>query len=298
MDTRLLKYFLAVATTGNFTQAANQLHITQPTLSRQIQDLEESLNTKLFNRSRRRHFTLTKAGVLFEQRARDILALWDRTQNEIRTQEEKLTGSLSIGCVESTVSLLVAQCIEQFQELHPNVTFNIITADGDDLKPKLDQRIVDVAFLLEPIEAAKYNYVVLPSRESWGIYMRRDDPLARRGSLNVGDIYQLPLILPQRQIIRDDIEDVLKLDYSRLKTRGYINLANNAIPLIKSGKYYLLSISGLSQLRPDPLLTYVPLSPHRETGHVMAWRKNSTQPLATEKFIQFVVDQINQPVKK
>lgn len=292
MDTRLLKYFLTVAQTGNLTKAAEQLHITQPTLSRQISDLEDDIGTELFDRSRRRHFTLTNSGILFEQRARKILDLWSQTKEEVVLQQSELSGVINIGAVESSVAIKLAKWIKQFQELYPQVIFHVQDADGDDLKEKLDREVIEMAFLVNPIEAAKYNYLPLPGKEDWGLIMRKDDPLAKRPSLYAEDLYKLPLLLPRRGIVRDEIVEILKLNQNRLIDKGSFSLPNNAFPLIKSGGYYMMGIQSILELRPDSELTFVPIKSIRQTGHVLAWKKNVKLTPTTERFLQFVVDQI------
>lgn len=292
MDTRLLKYFLTVAQTGNLTKAADELHITQPTLSRQISDLEDEMGIELFDRSRRRHFTLTSSGILFEQRAKMILDLWSQTKEEVVQQESELSGIINLGAVESSVSIKLAHWIKEFQELYPQVIFHVQDADGDDLKEKLDRELIEMAFLVNPIEAAKYNYLPLPGKEAWGIIMRKDDSLAKRTSLYAEDLYKLPLLLPRRGIVREEVINILKLNQTRLIDKGSFSLPNNAFPLIKSGGYYTMGIQSILQVRPDLDLTFIPIKSIRPTGHVLAWKKNVKLTPTAEKFLQYVVDQI------
>ena len=153
MDTRVLKYFLTVAQTNNITKAAEQLHITQPTLSRQIMDLETELDIKLFNRENRR-LQLTKAGILFQQRATTMLQLLDQTENDLHQQEEALTGEINLGSAVSSVSPYITKLIFEFQKIYPNVIFNLSDGDGDVLRRQLDEGLNDLVCLLEPVEAA------------------------------------------------------------------------------------------------------------------------------------------------
>ena len=154
MDTRVLKYFLTVTQTNNITKAAEQLHITQPTLSRQIMDLETELDIKLFNRENRR-LHLTKAGILFQQRATTMLQLLDQTENDLHQQEEALTGEINLGSAVSSVSPYITKLIFEFQKLYPNVIFNLSDGYVDVLRRQLDELLNDLVFLLEPVEAAK-----------------------------------------------------------------------------------------------------------------------------------------------
>ena len=209
MDTRVLKYFLTVTQTNNITKAAEQLHITQPTLSRQIMDLETELDIKLFNRENRR-LHLTKAGILFQQRATTMLQLLDQTENDLHQQEEALTGEINLGSAVSSVSPYITKLIFEFQKLYPNVIFNLSDGDGDVLRRQLDEGLNDLVCLLEPVEAAKYNFLELPVREEWGVMMKKSAPLAKYSTITKEDLYKIPLILPHRSIVRDEVSDILK----------------------------------------------------------------------------------------
>lgn len=211
MDTRVIKYFLTVAQTNNITHAAQQLHITQPTLSRQMIDLEKELGVTLFDRKQRR-MALTSEGVLFQQRASTILSLLDQTKQELQNTAEELTGVLNIGCVVSRVSKFVMQIVSSFQKKYPNVSFNLYDGNGDLLRQRLDSGLEDFAVLIEPVEAAKYNFIELPVHEQWGLIVKSADPLAKKQAITKSDLYKIPLIAPTRNIVRDEISDVLKLD--------------------------------------------------------------------------------------
>lgn len=291
MDTRVIKYFLTVAQTNNITHAAQQLHITQPTLSRQIIDLEKELGVTLFDRKQRR-MTLTTEGILFQQRASTILSLIDHTKEELQNTEKELTGVIKIGCVISKVSKFVMQTVYKFQKQYPNVKFNIYDGNGDLLRQRLDAGLDDLAVLIEPVEAAKYNFIVLPVREQWGLIVKSSDPLAKKKVITKRDLYKLPLIVPSRNIIRDEISDVLKLDQSKLDIRATNNLPNNAYKLLKESNYYVLGIKGIIDFLNDPSLSFIPFSPQKETGHVLAWRKNTVVTPAVEKFLQMCAEQL------
>ncbi|WP_267201425.1 LysR family transcriptional regulator [Limosilactobacillus kribbianus] len=292
MDTRVLKYFLTVAQTNNITKAAKQLHVTQPTLSRQIMDLEHELNATLFDRNQRR-MQLTRAGVLFQRRATTILQLLDQTEEELHQKGDALTGTVNLGCVVSNASAFLMQLVNQFQQQHPDVFFNLFDGDGDVLRRQIDEAETELACLIEPVEAAKYNYLVLPVHEQWGIILRADDPLAQRKSFTKDDLSKLPLIIPHRNIVRDQVSDILKLDLRKLNAKVSNNLPNNAMELIRSGQYYGLAIGGILNLYHDPSLAFVPFSPTTSTGHVLVWKKNRTLSPAAEAFLQFVADHSN-----
>ena len=293
MDTRVLKYFLTVAQTNNITKAAEQLHITQPTLSPQIMDLETELDIKLFNRENRR-LQLTKAGILFQQRATTMLQLLNQTENDLHQQEEALTGEINLGSAVSSVSPYITKLIFEFQKLYPNVIFNLSDGDGDGdvLRRQLDEGLNDLVCLLEPVEAAKYNFLELPVREEWGVMMKKSAPLAKYSTITKEDLYKIPLILPHRSIVRDEVSDILKLDQTRLNIRATTSLPGNTVSLLRNSNYYGLTIKGVYNNFHDPDLVFVPLVPNKSTGDVLAWRKNIILSPAIEKFLQFVNEQI------
>ena len=289
MDTRVIKYFLTVAQTNNITHAAQQLNITQPSLSRQMIDHENELGVTLFYRKQRR-MALTSEGVLFQQRASTILSLLDQTKQELQNTAEELTGVLNIGCVVSRVSKFVMQIVSSFQKKYPNVSFNLYDGNGDLLRQRLDSGLEDFAVLIEPVEAAKYNFIELPVHEQWGLIVKSADPLAKKQAITKSDLYKIPLIAPTRNIVRDEISDVLKLDQTKLNIMATNNLPSNAYELLKAGNYYMLGIEGIVNSFHDPELTFIPFSPHKETGHVLAWRKNTVVTPVMEKFLQEFAD--------
>lgn len=292
METRVLHYFLMVAKIGNVTKAAESLHITQPTLSRQIADLEKEIGVELFDRTNRR-LVLTKAGTMFQQRAQMILDLIQQSEIEVSQENDELTGTIHLGCVESLASIKIMKIVKKMQHLFMNVKFDIYTGNGDTLRERLDQGFADVALLIEPVETAKYNYLVLPTNDTWGVLMRKDDPLAKKSVITNTDLYKLPLITNHRSLVRDEINDVLKLNPNKLNIMAEYNLTSNMIQLVKLGGYYLLGIQGIYEMHNDPDITFVPFSPVKQVGHVLAWRKNTMLSPATEKFIQMVNDEIS-----
>ena len=287
MDTRVLRYFLKVAETNNITRAAEQLHVTQPTLSRQIMDLEEELGVPLFDRQRRQ-MHLNQAGVLFRQRASMMLALLEQAENELHQQETDLTGTINLGVVETGVGGFMMEMVAKFRDRYPGVQFALFDGDGDSLRERLDQGAEDIVALVEPVEAAKYNYMRLPVREEWGIIMKKDDPLTRRDVLTREDLYDLPLIVGRRGIMRDSVSDVLKLNQTKLNILITINLPMVSRDLVVNHHYYHLGIRGVYEMYKDDDLAFVPFSPQKTSGHLLAWRKNTILSPVVEKFLQLV----------
>lgn len=287
MNMRVLHYFLVVAETSNITKAANQLHITQPTLSRQIMDLETELGTKLFDRDNH-HLKLNHSGILFQQQARTMLEVYEHAKNELHQSDNNLTGTVNIGCVVTSAADFMMKKIDQFLQAHPSVTVNFFEGDSDTLKQRMDSRLEDIICLLDPVEVAKYNFLSLPVKETWGVLMRADDPLARRDGITKKELYKMPLILGRRNIVRDELTDVLKLDANKLNIRVRENLPSCTTKLIQTGRYYHLTVSGATDIYQDPNLAFVPFYPEKHNGHVIAWRKNTILSPVAEKFLQLV----------
>ncbi|MBP2057745.1 DNA-binding transcriptional LysR family regulator [Lactobacillus colini] len=297
MDTRVLKYFIAVAKLGNVTKAAEQLHITQPTLSRQINELEKEIGVDLFDRVNHR-LVLTKSGALFQQRAQTILDFILQTKSKLQNQDNDLSGTIRLGCVESSVSIFAMNMIEKMQRKYPHIKFDIYTANGNDLKEKLDQDLLDLIILIEPIEAAKYHYLQLPNKDQWGLIVKKDSKLAKKDSITAKDLYHIPIAFTKRNLVRDELIDILKLDANKLNLRSTHNLAGNSLLLVKSGLFSMVSIKGILDVYNSEGLSFIPFKPFTLANHITAWKKNSYLSPATEKFIQLIAEEINFVPKK
>ena len=287
MDIRLLEYFLAVAKYGNITRAAEQLHVTQPTISRQLMELEEAVGSPLLIRGKRQ-VTLTEAGILFQQRAAEIVSLMEKTMRDISDQDDLLGGTVAIGCVETCVSRMLPKVLGGFSAKYPKVKYELYSADGDDIREKLDRGDLDFGILVEPVEAAKYDYFRLPYWETWGVVMRKDDPLAQKAAIGRDDLLSIPLILPRREIVQDHIAGWFGLDRSQLNILAGHNLLNNAALLVEAGLGYGVCVGGSFDIGGGRDLCFVPLDPERTTGHVLAWKKNRVFHSAANRFREYV----------
>ena len=199
MELRLLRYFLAVARENSFTRAAKYLHITQPTLSRQLMDLEEELGQKLLNRETH-YITLTPEGMLLRKRAEEILAMVQKTEAEFNSIGENIAGDIYIGGGESEAMNLVADAIAELHEAYPDIRYHIYTGVAGDVMERLDNGLLDFGVLLQPVDIARYDSVALPAKDKWGVLMRRDNPLAGKDSVTPEDLKELPLICSRRDL--------------------------------------------------------------------------------------------------
>lgn len=287
MDLRLLEYFLAVARAGNITKAAEQLHVTQPTISRQLTELEDMLGVSLMIRGKRQ-VTLTDAGVLFQQRASDILTLMEKTQRDLSEQSDLVGGTVALGCVETSASRMLPEVLAEFSHRHPGVHYEIYSADGDDIREKLDRGDLDFGILLEPVEAAKYDYIRLPYWETWGVVMKETDPLAGKETISREDLLTIPLSLPRREIVQDQIAGWFGVGREQLHAFAGHNLLSNAALLVEAGLGYVVCVSGAFDIHGECGLCFRPFTPERTTGHVLAWKKNRVFHPAASYFRDYI----------
>lgn len=288
METRMMRYFLAVAQEGNITKAAGKLHITQPTLSRQMKDLEEQLGARLFERGKRQ-VTLTSAGIRFQQHAKAMLQLLDDALLDLKNTEQGLTGILSVGCVETAITPCISQWLYEFQQIYPGVRFSMYDAYSDDIKNRLDQNTLELGFLVEPVEAAKYHFYKINKPDRWGLVVSSAHPLSKLAAITKSiQLSDIELILPARNIVRDDLADQLHLNDGDLNIIGCTNLSSNFYPLIASGEAGMLTLEGSFNLRNQRNVAFIPLEPEISHQHVMVWRKNVVLSPVASKFVAFV----------
>lgn len=287
MELRVLRYFLAVVREENITRAADVLHITQPTLSRQLSMLEEELGVKLMERGARK-IVLTSEGMLLRRRAEELVALADKTEQEFISQSDTLEGCISIGSGESAAVSVLARCCEAFHGQYPLVTFDLLTATADAVKEQMDKGLLDVGLLLEPIDMDKYDYIRMAQREEWGVLMRPDDPLAAQDSLSSAELSALPLIMPRRLSVQSELANWFGSEYQRLNVRFTSNLSTNAAVIVRQGLGYAMVIRGSLPFCDEHDIVFRPLSPALGATSVLAWRRQQPFSPAVTKFISFL----------
>lgn len=283
MDLRVLKSFITICKLGNITRASEALFISQPALTRQLQELEEELGTKLLNRSTR-NLTLTESGYLFLHRAEEILSLANQAKRELSEKGDFLRGIIRIGVVESSVMDVLTERIREFTQEYPHVCFEIYSADGDDLKRSLDENKQDICVLIEPVESAKYIQAKMPCKDRWGLVVREDEFPENKTHFTYEEVSQLPLILPRRYIVLDEIASWLQVPEKKLKVTSYHNLPSNALSMVAAGIGSLLCVEGSFINRGKPGLKFLPVKPERTAGHVAVRKKNRPLPKAAELF--------------
>ncbi len=283
MELRVLKYFLMVAREENITRAAKALHMTQPTLSRQLMQLEGELGVKLFHRSRHQ-IILTKEGFLLKRRAQEILALAEKTKEEI-IQQEELSGEIVIGCGETRNMSYLSEKIREFREAHPLVSFQIYSANADDVKERLEKGIADIGLLMEPVDIGKYDFIRMPEKERWAVLMEEDNELSGVEFVRKEDLTQMPLLMPWRESVRHELAGWFGEDYEKLDIVCRYNLILNAANMVRHHVGAALTFD--FDVYFDGL-RFVPLDPPLETGAVLVWKKNQMSSVVVNRFIDFV----------
>jgi len=283
MELRVLRYYLVVAREENITRAAEILHITQPTLSRQMAELEEELHTRLFERTNRK-ITLTESGLLLRRRAEELVALANKIEHDFQNSDDELTGLISIGTgVSAAVSATLPKLLEEYSQNYPQVHFELHTGTAEGIKDKLDKGLLDVGILMEPIEVDKYDFVRLPQKEIWGILMPEDDPLARKSEITPADLQFLPLIVSWR-IGEREAKAWFGGETRHLNIFCTYDMFDNAALLVERRLGYAFVIKGA--LKSVPGLVFRPLYPEVSNTSVMVWKKYQPSSLAVQKFVE------------
>ena len=285
MELRTLRYFLAAAQEENITKASDILHVTQPTLSRQMMDLERELGVTLMLRGKN-GLTLTDDGIFFRQRAQEIVELADRLEKSFVERQNNISGMVVIGASETVGSQTLARLIKEFTRKYPAVQFTLYNETVDNIKDRLDKGLVDIGLLLEPVDVTKFDYVRLSQQDTWGLLVRDDHPLTEKESLTADDVAPYPLILPLRDNIRVEIIHWLGRDEKELTIPLFYTLLSNAALMVAEGLGCAFCMDGALAIRSDPRLRFIPLEPRRVTHSVLVWKKNKIFSPATSLFIQ------------
>lgn len=289
MELRVLRYFLAVAEEGNITWAAELLRISQPTLSRQLRQLEEELGVTLFVRGRR-NVTLTGEGELLRDRARAIVELADKTERDVaHSAGRQLAGEISVSCGDVRSVAFLTSCMAQFRRRHPHVRFVMISATADVIQERLEQGLSDLALMTEPVEVDRFDFERLDAPDVWGAMMRDDDPLADRNGIVPSDLVGRPLLLPLRPQVRSELFNWFGSLRDEVQTACIFNLPLNAAMAVRQGVGVALTYD-VGQVGEG--LRFVPLDPRLEARSVVAWKRGRRHAPAVEAFIAFMRQRI------
>lgn len=282
MELRVLNYFLMVSQEENITKAAQLLHVTQPTLSRQLMQLEDELGVKLFERSNH-SIVLTSDGLLLKRRAQEIVSLAEKTKRELTTEKE-LSGEIEIGSGEFKSFSLLADVIAAFSAKHPGVRFHLNSGNADTIKERLENGGLDIGLLADPVDISRYEFTRLPQKETWGIIAHNDFAIAKRPFVTPKDLIGLPLILPHRRMVREEIQNWFGDLYGDVNVFATYDLLYNAAIMAQKKMGIILTIELESRFDE---VKFVPFAPKMEFGSVLVWKKNQIQSAAMEAFIDF-----------
>lgn len=285
MDIRVLEYFLMAAREENITRAAQLLHITQPTLSRQLMQLEEELGAKLFERTNH-SVTLTDEGFLFRRRAQDIVAMAEKARQEITQTEETVSGIISIGCNELRSVRELAQTMTAFQERFPKVKFELYSGSNEEIQERLEQGSLDLGLFIEPVHLEKYTSLPMRTKERWGVLIHQDAPLAGQDAIRPGDlvgtlVFTIHINTPEHaELVKWSGEFAKDMDFS-----ANYNVLHNAVIVARERKGAVIC---LEQDCHYDEMKFLPLDPPLFVGSVLAWKEGQTVSKATKTFLQFV----------
>lgn len=289
MDFRLLEYFLAVAREQNITTAAESLHISQPALSTQLKNLEEELGKQLLIRGVKgsRKVLLTEEGMILRKRAEEMLLLKKRTEEEISGSNEIIAGNVFIGTGETETVRLFAQVAKKLQKKYPDIRYNISSGNAEHVLEYLDKGIIDFGLLFREIDKQKYESIPVPIKDTWGVLMHKDSPLAIKESIQPQDLWDKPLIVPHQK--GDDVflNQWLQRDESQLHIAATYNLIFNASLLVDEGLGYALCYDKLINTK-DSNLCFRPLHPRLEVKGYIVWKKYQVFSKAAELFLQYL----------
>ncbi|OCG22181.1 LysR family transcriptional regulator [Gilliamella sp. wkB108] len=289
MDIRVLRYFLAVANEGSITAAANALYLTQPTLSRQLKELEDELGKKLFHRSNHR-ISLTEEGVLLRKRANEILDLVNKTKAEFVDIKENITGNIHIGCGETEVFRYIAQITKEIQEQYPHIHFHFYSGNAEYVMEKLDKGLFDFGIVIEPVNVSNYYYLNMPNNDTWGLLMRKDSPLATFNMITVSHLANLPLICSRQLLIeslsKNNVINWLGDMATKLNIVATYNLIFNASILVREGVGYAITLDKLANTSDESPICFRPFAPKLESGLNIIWKKDQVLSNASKLFLE------------
>ena len=295
MELRVLNYFLTVAREESFSRAAEKLHLSQPTLSRQLKDLEEEFGKQLLIREPRR-ILLTDDGALLRRRAEEILSLVEKTEGELLSSNEDISGDIRIGAGESVHFGLIMEAARQLQKQHPRIRFHIVTGDGRTTMTRLDRGLIDFAFVYGRLDPAKYQELPLPVRDQWVLFLRKDDELAKQDTIKASDLWHRPLLFSRQALSLsthgDELLNWLQKPLEELHIAGSYTLLYNATLMVKEGMGYAISFDQLINTTGTSLCTR-PLEPAIFTEPSLVWKKNQVFSKASQAFLAALQEKFN-----
>ncbi len=291
MEIRVLRYFLEIAREENMTRAAEILHVSQPTLSKQMKELETELGKKLFRRGSS-SMKLTDEGMLLRKRAEDIIDMVDKTTNEFKTLDDITGGEVRIGCAESYQIKYIAKEIKKFKQKYPLFQYHILSGNTEQVTERLNKGLLDFAVIVEPPDLSKYHYIEIPEADIWGVLMRKDNPLSEKKVIHIKDLYNVPLICSAQSLLTD-IPRWCGEDIDMLNICGSVNLFYNGSVFVKEGVCCMLTFDKLADTSSESELCFRPLEPVLKTKMYVIWKKYQIFTPITKLLLEQIKEEIH-----
>lgn len=287
MELRVLQYFLAVAREQSISGAAESLHLSQPTLSTQLKAMEDELGKQLLIRGTKgsRKVTLTEEGMILRKRAEEILSLVQKTEQEISNSDETIVGDVYIGTGETDIVRLMAKAAKKIQKQYPDIHYHISSGNAEYVLEYLDKGLIDFGLIYGTADPQKYESISIPVKDTWGVLMRRDSPLAQKEYIQPEDLWDKPLIISHQKSDTPNVARWLKQDISKLNIVATYNLVFNASLLVDEGLGYALTFDKLINTAGSELC-FRPLSPQLDAAACIVWKRYQVFSKAAECFLQ------------
>lgn len=288
MEIQVLRNFLAVAREGNITNAANHIHIAQPSLSRQIKNLEKELGQQLFVRGSH-SVSLTPEGMILRKRAEDVIAMVDKIEDEFYTMGDSVSGDIHIGAGETYIFRYIVDILNNLQKDYPNIHYHLYSGNAAEVTERLDKGLLDFGLLMQPADITKYDYFNLPEKDVWGVVMRKDSVLAEKEMIRCHDLEGLPLICSRQSIQAMERNTFVEWFDGKLEQMNIIatfSLVYNAALMVQQGLGYMITVDNLVNTAVNPDLCFRPLSPKLEAGLTIVWKKYQYFSSAADLFLE------------
>ena len=289
MELRVLNYFLTVAREGGLTGASEVLHVTQPTMSRQIQELEEELGQKLFIRTTR-SMVLTPEGMLLRKRAEEILEMAERTKSEFSAMGSTVAGDVLIGSGETFALKQITDLMAQIREEYPGIHFQIYSGNAEEVAERLEKGLLDFGVFVEPADISRYNSIRLPVMDTWGLILRKDHPLAQKEHITREDLGDVPLIMSRQEMAAqkagNNYLDWFGGSYELLNVVAGYNLMYNGALMVRSGLGCAVGLDRIVNTTETSDLCFRPFDPPLEAGIVVVWKKYQVFSIAAEILLE------------
>lgn len=291
MEFRVLQYFLAIAREETISGAAQHLHITQPTLSRQMKELEEELGKQLFIRGNRK-ISLTEDGMFLRNRAEEIVNLVEKTESDLMLSDTSISGDIYIGSGETEGMRLIAKVIQKCQKECPDIKFHLYSGNAQDVADRIEKGLLDFGIFVEPADVSRYDFFKLPVKDVWGLLMRKDSPLAKQDVITANDLKDIPLICSHQDMVKNQISGWMNSDFDQLNVVATYNLIYNASLVVEEGHIYALTLDRLINTTGDSQLCFRPLEPKLEVGLTFVWKKYQIFSRAADYFLKMLKEEI------